>query len=83
MSDRTAATRTPATPRRPAMSQTILGVAASATAVAALIWSALFYDATRKHAAAVAATPAPQPALAASGTRQQAPAVAPVTTRTS
>lgn len=82
MSDRAAAPRTPATPRRPALSQTILSVAASATAVAALIWSALFYDATR-HTAAVSATPAPQPALTASGTPQQAPAVAPVTTRTS
>jgi hypothetical protein len=81
MSDRAAPAR-PAGPRRPALSQTILNVAASATAVAALIWSALFYDATRHHTAALAAAPN-QPTPAATGAAQPAAAVAPVTTRTS
>ena len=57
MTDHAAPTRTQASGRRPALSQTILSVAATATAVAALIWSALFYDATRNHAAALPATP--------------------------
>ena len=79
MTDHTAPTRTPSSARRPALSQTILSVAATATAVAALIWSALFYDATRNHAAATPTQPAP----AATGAAQPAPTVAPVTTRTS
>ena len=82
MTDHGAPTRTQASARRPALSQTILSVAATATAVAALIWSALFYDATRNHAAALPATPT-QPAPAATGAAQPAPTVAPVTTRTS
>jgi hypothetical protein len=82
MSDHAAPTRTPASARRPALSQTILSVAATATAVAALIWSALFYDATRNHAVALPVTPT-QSAPAASGAAQPAPTVAPVTTRTS
>ncbi len=82
MTDHAAPARTEASARRPALSQTILSVAATATAVAALIWSALFYDATRNHAVALPATHA-QPAHAATGAAKPAPTVAPVTTRTS
>ncbi len=82
MTDHAAPTRTQASARRPGLSQTILSVAATATAVAALIWSALFYDATRNHAAALPATPT-QSAPAVTGTAHPAPTVAPVTTRTS
>ena len=59
MTDHAAPTRTQASARRPALSQTILSVAATAIAVAALIWSALFYDATRNHAAALHRDPHP------------------------
>ena len=51
--------RTPPAPRRGSLGQSLLTVAAAAITSAAVIWSALFYNATNKHAAAVAATPAP------------------------
>jgi hypothetical protein len=76
--------RTPPAPRRGSLGQSVLTIAAAATTSAAVIWSALFYNATNKHADAVAAAPAPA-AQAAPSTRtsQPAPAPAPVTTRTS
>ena len=50
-----------------------------------LIWSALFYNATNQHAAAVAATPAPAAQAGAEPAEPRSPhtAPAPVTTRTS
>ena len=51
--------RTPPAPRRSSLGQSLLTVAAAAITSAAVIWSALFYNATNKHAAAVAAAPAP------------------------
>jgi hypothetical protein len=80
MTERTTPARA-AAPRRPRLSQTVVSVAASAIAIAALVFSGLFYDATRKHAAVAASAAAPVPAATASA--HQAPAVAPVTTRTS
>ena len=67
--------------RRRALPQTVLTVAASATAVAALVWSALLYDATRKQSTAI--SPSRAQTAPARGASQQTPAVAPVTTRTS
>ena len=82
MTDQTPHTR-PA-PRRGSLGQSLLTVAAAATTSAAVIWSALFYNATNKHAAATAAIPAPAAqAGPTSGTAQPAPSPAPVTTRTS
>ncbi len=76
-------TRTPPAPRRSSLGQTLLTVAAAAITSAAVIWSALFYNAT-KHAAAVAATQAPAAqAGPTSSTVRPATAPAPVTTRTS
>ena len=49
--------RTPPAPRRGSLGQSLLTVAAAAITSAAVIWSALFYNATNKHAAAVAADP--------------------------
>ena len=75
----------PTPPARPAarrrLPQTVLTVAASAIAVAALVWSALFYDATRKQNTAI--SPSRAQTAPARGASQQTPAVAPVTTRTS
>jgi hypothetical protein len=82
MSERTTPARAAAA-RRPKLSQTIVSVAATAIAIAALIWSGLFYDATRKHAALAATAAPPAAAPAATGAAKPAPAVAPVTTRTS
>ena len=76
--------RTPPAPRRGSLGQSLLTVAAAAITSAAVIWSALFYNATNKHAAAVAATPAPAAqAGPTSSTARPATAPAPVTTRTS
>ena len=69
--------------KRGSLGQSVLTVAAAATTSAAVIWSALFYNATTKHADAVASpAPATQGATA-SGTVQAVPAPAPVTSRTS
>ncbi len=70
--------------RRGSLGQSLLTVAAAAMTSAAVIWAALFYSATNKHAAATAAIPAPAAqAGPAGGTVQPAPSPAPVTTRTS
>jgi hypothetical protein len=82
MADRTPVARPTGRQRRPALSQTILNVAAVAVAVAALIWSALFYEAVRKHTIASASVSA-GPATTATGASHTAPALVPVTTRTS
>jgi hypothetical protein len=68
-------------PRRGSLGQSLLTIAAAATTSAAVIWSALFYNATNQHADAVAGTPTQ--AAPSTGTSQPAPAPAPVTTRTS
>lgn len=83
MSDR-AAVAAPAgrAPRRRAtLGPSLLAIAAAATTSAALVWAALLHDATQKHGAADAAA-ATQGVPEAGGT-QPAPALAPVTTRTS
>jgi hypothetical protein len=70
--------------RHPALAQSVLTVAAVAIASAALVWAALFYKATQQHVTAhVAAASRATHAAPAAGTRQPAPALAPVTTRTS
>ena len=73
--------RTSPAPKRGSLGQSLLTIAAAATTSAAVIWSALFYNATNQHANAVAAAPAP--ATQSTGTSKAAPAPAPVTTRTS
>jgi hypothetical protein len=68
--------------RRRALVQTVSMVAAAAVAATALVWSALFYSATRKHAVTTASPPAAQ--VAPAGARGlPAPTVEPLTTRTS
>ena len=76
--------RTSPAPRRGSLGQSVLTIAAAATTSAAVIWSALFYNASNQHANTVAAAPAPATQAAPStGTSQPAHAPAPVTTRTS
>ena len=74
--------RSPPAPRRGSLGQSVLTIAAAATTSAAVIWSALFYNASNQHANTVAAAPAPA-TQAAPGTGTSQPAPAPVTTRTS
>jgi len=68
-------------PKRGSLGQSLITIAAAAATSAAVIWSALFYNATNQHADAVAAAPAA--ATQSSGTSHSAPAPAPVSTRTS
>jgi hypothetical protein len=77
--------RAPTPARRTSLAQTIVTVAAAALTSAALVWSALFYDATQRHASAIAARPAPIAHTTPAGSAAQpaATTVAPVTTRTS
>lgn len=76
--------RTSPAPRRGSLGQSVLTIAAAATTSAAVIWSALFYNASNQHTNTVAAAPAPATQVAPStGTSQPAHAPAPVTTRTS
>lgn len=76
-------TRPTTAPRRGSLGQSLLTVAAAAITSAAVIWSALFYNATNKHAAAVAATPAPAAQAGPTSSTVRPTAPAPVTTRTS
>ena len=76
--------RTSPAPRRGSLGRTLITVTAAATTSAAVIWSALFYNASNQHANTVAAAPAPATQAAPSaGSSQPAPAPAPVTTHTS
>ena len=70
--------------RRPRLAPTVLKLAAVAATAATLVWSGLFYDATRKHLAAAAGGAAAPPAqvAAARGTQTAQPA-APLVTRAS
>ena len=67
--------------KRGSLGRSLLAVAAVATTSAAVIWSALFYNAANRHAGAGTATPVRGGHV--SGTTQVAPAPAPVSTRTS
>ena len=81
MSDQTPS-RPKVVAKRGSLGQSLLTVAAAATTSAAVIWSALFYNATNRHADAVAGVPASiAQGAPARGTVQAAPA--PVSTRTS
>jgi negative regulator of sigma E activity len=77
--------RRPGPARRTSLVQTIVTVAAAAVTSAAVVWSALFYGATQRHARAVAAPPAPivRTIPAAPASQPATSTVAPVTTRTS
>lgn len=83
MSDRAAIAAPAARPprRRATLGPSVLALAAAATTSAALVWAALFYDASQKHGAPNAA--AATQAVPETGGTQPAPALAPVTTRTS
>ena len=80
MADRAPSPRPPA--RRGSLGKSVLTLAAAATASAAVIWSALFYDAGNRHASAVVAASPPGSQTTAPGVTVRA-APAPVTTRTS
>lgn len=83
MTDRTAAPAPRPAPSRASLGQAVLTVAAAATTSAAVVWSALFYSATNRHAEAAVAAPAAPAQVTAGGTVQRVAAPAPVTTRTS
>ena len=69
-------------PKRSSLGQTVVPVVAAAVTSAAVIWSALFYNASNQHASAVANANTARKAVATS-TAHPAHAPAPVTTRTS
>jgi len=68
------------TPRRSSLGHTVVTVTAAAVTSAAVIWSALFFNASNKHAS-VAATASQQAVAGAAVHGNSAPA--PVTTKTS
>lgn len=69
--------------RRPALTQSVITVAAVATTCATLVWTALFYNAVQKHSDAATATAPAAQVAPSGGAAQRTTSVAPVTTRTS